>query len=247
MPAQSATQNHNPTPIVWTPEFVQRYWDWMSHHSDAYFTEAYGDAIVGVLRPHLKGRQSVLDYGCGTGFLLQRLVDAGWTGVGADSSSDSLAAVRQKLDGHRRFGGAYSIDAVLERGERFDALTSIEVVEHLPDEVLDDTLARWKQLLKPSGVVAITTPNEEQLAAEELYCPSCDHTYHRWQHVRSWSADSLSAYLNKSGFDVIEARATDFAMLSEKSALRRWSRRRSYRRHPERKFPHLVVIARLRG
>ena len=39
----------------------------------------------------------------------------------------------------------------------------------------------------------ISTPNNENLSIWNVYCPHCKHSFHRWQHVRSWTADLLAA------------------------------------------------------
>jgi 2-polyprenyl-3-methyl-5-hydroxy-6-metoxy-1,4-benzoquinol methylase len=93
-----------------------------------------------------------LDYGCGTGGLVRYLrsqaVDA--TGYEQGWCVDLL-----------RKSGVPTIDEDdFERyGERFDVVSGIEVIEHTPDPV--SVLRTIRRLLKPGGVVFMTTGNAE--------------------------------------------------------------------------------------
>jgi hypothetical protein len=59
--------------------------------------------------------------------------------------------------------------------------------------------------------LVITTPNEENLRAAEIYCPCCDHVFHRYQHVRAFSPSSLAATVRANGLVPIRTYATDFS------------------------------------
>ena len=90
------------------------------------------------------------------------------------------------------------------------------------------------------------TPNEEDLALSEIYCPQCDHAFHRWQHLRSFSSESLSQIVREYGLDVVDIYATDFARgrmpniwKSIKSIVKRLIGQK-------RRLPHLVCVARAR-
>jgi hypothetical protein len=101
-------------------------------------------------------------------------------------------------------------------------------------------------LLAPGGVIVFTTPNDEDLGASRLYCPECDHVFHRWQHIRSWSAQSLSAFLTAQGFRDVKAWTTDF---SPPVGLGAWGQvRRAFRaigNGRDTGLPHLVAAGTL--
>lgn len=235
--------------LRWTPELVARFWNHTSRNPDQYFTFVNGRGVLRRMRPFLAGRGRVLDYGCGSGHLLDLLLQAGHRAGGIDFSNDSIKAVRERFDGRRNFLGAWNLEHLLEDGRRFDAVLIVEVIEHLYDDVLDDTLDGLKRLVEPSGVIIFTTPNEERLEDKQVFCPCCEHVFHRWQHVRSWSEASLSGYLEERGFDVVAHMTTDFG-----AAFWRHNRRKrkvfqknlKYALAPATKRPHLMVVARLR-
>lgn len=237
--------------LHWTPELVQRFWNHHAAHPDHFFTLNKGPGILAELAPELEGAGTVLDYGCGGGHLLARLLEAGQRAGGVDFSSEAVEAARARFADEANFLGAWDPEACLREGRRFDVVLVVEVVEHLYDDVLDETLDRLRRLVAPGGVVIFTTPNEERLEDAEVFCPSCEHVFHRWQHVRAWSAESLGRYLETRGFRVARSFATDFgaaALAADPARRLSWKKRLRLRLRPARKRrPHLVVTARLAG
>ena len=163
------------------------------------------------LRGMLSGRKKVLDFGCGGGFLMPALSHVAGEVYGVDFSPTSVELTKQRSAEIPNFRGAWSPAEALDMGLKFDGILAVEVIEHLSDEQLAGTLEIIKRMLEPGGVVVFTTPNDEDLAASRLYCPECDHVFHRWQHVRSWNAQTLSAFLAGQGFEDVKAWTTDFS------------------------------------
>jgi 2-polyprenyl-3-methyl-5-hydroxy-6-metoxy-1,4-benzoquinol methylase len=233
--------------MEWTPERIGRFWDWQSQFPETYFTYQFGDRIVRQLHRHLVGCQAVLDLGCGTGFLLPHLARVAKSVTGADVSPDSVARANEFTTQLPNVEGAFLVDELIKRDVRFDAVLVVEVVEHLPDDDLHQLLLTARQLTKEGGVAVFTTPNEEDLRASLIYCPQSDVTFHRWQHVRSWSASSLSEHVSRYGYEVSEAYATDFRLrplLTPKGMMQRGLR---WIAGGEAKPPHLVCVARAVG
>ena len=94
-------------------------------------------------------------------------------------------------------------------------------------------------MLKRDGYLLITTPNDENLKQEYVYCPNCDSVFHRWQHVRSFNKQRIKNPLDDKGFDVLSTSTTNFAL--EKGILRR--SRLLIKKMLGHHQPHLVVIA----
>ena len=53
--------------------------------------------------------------------------------------------------------------------------------------------------IAPGGLLFLTTPFAEILAENEVYCPSCDHFFHRWQHQRSWELADIEGLMKRWG------------------------------------------------
>jgi SAM-dependent methyltransferase len=81
----------------------------------------------------------------------------------------------------------------------FDAIFTGEIIEHVSDPV--SVLQEWKRVLKPSGILILTTPNRERLLAkvegrERPYSPD---------HLRELSYRELKdEILPDAGFEVVE-------------------------------------------
>ena len=230
--------------MTWTPERVARFWAWQSRHPEQYFTYLFGDTIVRHLTPWLNGGKHVLDYGCGTGFLIPHLSERAESVVGTDLSPESVAATNDRHGGIASFSGAFTLEALRQRPERYDIITVIEVVEHLQDRELDALFVDLRDLLAPGGMAIITTPNDENLALSEVYCPATDEVFHRYQHVRSWTAETLEQRVEQSGFAVIRAFTTDLSDAGWRRPVQALLRFAERLRGGQRAAPHLVCICR---
>jgi SAM-dependent methyltransferase len=100
----------------------------------------------------------VLDIGCGEGYFLDLLKNAGIDAIGYEFTPNAAAVARGK--GHTVYTGSFP--APLEgalTGERFDALSLFQVLEHSPDPV--GFLKSARSLLRPGGLLVITLPDSE--------------------------------------------------------------------------------------
>jgi len=229
------------TPIVWDEKLVIKFWDYYSQYPELYFTYQYGGNIVDVLSEYMKPGATILDYGCGTGFIIKHFIKSGFETYGADTSSQSVDFVNRQYKGQSNFKGAYLMDDLFRLNKKFDVICVIEVIEHLTDEFLVPLIENVKKLGNPGSKIIFTTPNNEKLDDSVVYCPVCDHTFHRWQHVRSWNVQSLTSVMEKHGLKVDKCFATDFSNLPPDGMLKKM-------KHSARNFfystskPHLVAI-----
>lgn len=95
--------------------------------------------------------ESLLDVGCGRGFLLNHLADAGLTGLAGVDVYDDVAS--------ERF--AYARGDVTERlpfdDATFECVVAGEIIEHVPDP--DSLLREIRRVLVPGGTLVLSTPN----------------------------------------------------------------------------------------
>lgn len=198
------------TPMEWTPERVQRFWDYESQFPQRYFTYTRGRSLVARTKPFIERAARIVDYGCGRGYLTEHLLELGADVVAADFSPESVAVVDERFSGQRNFGGAFEVDDLEARAERFDAIFVIEVIEHLTDDALTELFERVERIAAKGAVVVMTTPNREDLAKKLVFCPACSQEFHRWGHVRSWSDESLAEYIQSRGWQVLATMVTKF-------------------------------------
>lgn len=102
---------------------------------------------------------SLADIGCGGGLLCEPLARLGATVTGIDASEENVAVARV----HAEESGleiAYrctSAEALHAEGARFDAVISMEVVEHVAE--VEGFLAACAGLVRPGGGLALATLN----------------------------------------------------------------------------------------
>ena len=195
--------------LVWTDELMERFWDGVRRTSldELSFGKLAGPQLVELLCQYLPVGATVCDYGAGGGHLARLLIDRGFPTAIYEPSRYRAANLGRDFDGVEGFLGVIAAD---DRS-RFDALIMSEVLEHLPDEVLHHTLQRARVLLADGGRLVVTAPNNENLAFGEAYCPQCNSVFHRWQHLRSFTARSLAELLERHGFSSEAIGLVDFS------------------------------------
>jgi 2-polyprenyl-3-methyl-5-hydroxy-6-metoxy-1,4-benzoquinol methylase len=233
-------------PITWDDTKVARLWDYYSRtgpYADLYFARAFGQRMLRLSALPLSQPLDVLDFGCGPGFIWEHLraLDAKWRYTALDFSADSIESLRQRASSNPNFVAAIhttTLPSSLD-SNRFDAVLLFEVLEHLDDTRLDDSLAEVQRVLKPGGRVVVTTPHAEDLTLHTRFCPECGAIYHQWQHVRSWTTTSLAERLLKHGFRPISLRTLDFSAMGVRGLLMNWLRRWFLRRSTT---PHMIAV-----
>lgn len=198
----------SPHEIDWTPLRVRRFWDWYSSNralDDTYFARHAGRALIAYVSKRIRIGAAV-DIGCGRGDLIGFLIERGFCAYGIDQSPASVEMVNKRFPFHQCFKGASVIGDSLPDNIA-DTAFMLEVVEHMDDDALGLALTEARRLLKPGGHLVLTTPNDEVLDALKIMCPDCGTVFHKMQHVRSWTADSLSEYVARFGFTKKSAEA----------------------------------------
>lgn len=107
----------------------------------------------------------VLDLGCGGGLLSEALARAGARVTAIDLAPDLIEVARLHLleSGLRVDYRLQSAEALAaEAAERFDAITCMEMLEHVPDPV--SVLHACARLLKPGGRLFLSTLNRTPAA-----------------------------------------------------------------------------------
>ena len=195
-------------PADWTAEDIASFWDWQSINASRhgqYFTASMAPGIVRFLKKNNLLKGAVLDYGCGTGYLLEQMAKEKDVDLyGLDFSADSIAASKNRT-GHnsnlKQLVLANKLPSVF-RNAQFDTITVVETIEHLQDDQLKDTFVELGRILKPGGAIFITTPFNEDLDRHLIFCPFCKSEFHHMQHMQSFSIDRLTALGKEHGFIV---------------------------------------------
>jgi ubiquinone/menaquinone biosynthesis C-methylase UbiE len=152
------------------------------------------------------GAKNILDFGCGPGSFLSVLGEAHPEihGVGVDIASPQIEFAREKV------GKAFpNIRFELLHDDRlpfpdasFDAVTCIEVVEHIHPFLAAKILSEIRRVLRPDGYVVLTTPNYRSLwpLIEFLLERASPVKYHE-QHISKFTPNSLVKFMETCGFE----------------------------------------------
>jgi 2-polyprenyl-3-methyl-5-hydroxy-6-metoxy-1,4-benzoquinol methylase len=228
--------------ITWDSATLERFWAFHSKTPQNYFSYSKSADVVRRASAYLGPKTRVLDYGCGPGFMFPHLLRAGCDVWGGEFT-EAVVGEPAKSISQPNFHGVHTIKDLVGR-QQFDAITLLEVIEHLEDAPLQEVMANIEGLLAPNGALIVTTPNDENLEDSIVYCPVSDITFHRWQHVRTWSQATLTDYLSRRGFKIEIALQVNFKDEHDKSSLLRRTARTAI--DALRKKSGLLVIARKR-
>lgn len=197
--------------IDWTADKIKRIWEYYATNPDykkSYFSYHSGENIIRYINKYIdfKKVKSVLDYGCGPGYLLKHLIKY-YEGnfYGLDFSAESVRMVEATFQNNSNFGKAICINKLPTSfmESSMDLVIAVEVIEHLNDTLLEEMIGEIYRILSPGGYVVITTPNEENLNSGKTICPECGCIFHIWQHIRVWNRSSLAATMEKSGIKTL--------------------------------------------
>ena len=106
------------------------------------------------------GGQSILDVGCGGGILSEALCTAGARVTAIDLAQDALDVAKlHALEARLRidYRAVAVEDLAVQQPAGFDAVTCMEMLEHVPDPSV--ALAAISRLVKPGGSVFVSTLN----------------------------------------------------------------------------------------
>jgi SAM-dependent methyltransferase len=145
--------------------------------------------FAGLVRPHLKPGDRVLDIGCGDGALVRTLQESSAVPMGIDLDPEGAQFVER----------TYGIPVVVAPFEtcdlaegQFDAIVATHVIEHVFEPV--EAMQKIRRLLKPEGLVVLETPNilRPKVGFRRMF--SVPHNYY-------FSPRTLCLALRRAGFD----------------------------------------------
>lgn len=207
--------------LAWAPELAK--------HNDGFPPESFeglarvevghfwfrtrNTLILWSLRKYFPGFRSLLEVGCGTGFVLAGIAQAFPAArlVGSEIYTAGLAFAAKRLPTAQLI----QMDARrLPYAEEFDVVAAFDVIEHILEDEL--VLKNLYRAVKPGGGCLITVPQHQWLwsPVDEGAC-----------HQRRYSAPELHAKIEAAGFTIV--RSTSFVtmllplMLAARLAARR--------------------------
>jgi SAM-dependent methyltransferase len=184
-------------------EFVHEQYESASYYTMAFKTKAEIDGewgfrwryILGVIQRYTAAPK-LLDVGAGNGyFVYLARTEFGMSADGLEVSTAEADYARDTF-GIELLRGDLSVVS-----ERYDVLTSFNVLEHVKEPT--KLLEQMSERLNPGGLLVVTTPN-----------PSCIHRrlrgLSRWNmvwpphHINLFTRAALQELLARQGFEVLE-------------------------------------------
>lgn len=159
-------------------------------------------------------RGKILDVGCGLGFFLEAAREKGWEVEGVEVSKHAVSYILRNLK-IRVFQG--TLESQHLPGNSFDVVTLFQLVEHLVNPL--QTLSEVKRLLKPGGLVVLTTPNQGSIVAKLLGRRWFQYKYQG--HLYFFDQKTLKILLKKADFRDISIKGDSWQFLPLKFILSR--------------------------
>jgi ubiquinone/menaquinone biosynthesis C-methylase UbiE len=152
-----------------------------------------------MLGKHVSPRATILDVGCGTGWMSETLSRQGYRVTGLDLHPDGLRATRRAIpDAMLVQGEAHHLP--LEDGS-WEAAILLDILEHVDDRAV---LRELRRVLRPAGAAIITVP-----ALPWLWSHRDEIAGHRRRYTRR----QLRQLITESGLELREMRYYQFFLL----------------------------------
>lgn len=155
--------------------------------------EARNEVIVTLLTRHFFGAETLLEIGCGTGFVLKRLRRSfpHLRLTGSDAGVEGLEMARRRLDPGVSLR---ELDARrIPFGPEFDVVCAFDVIEHIEEDEL--VLSEMRRVLSPGGGLLIAVPQHPW-----LWSIADDHGGHKRRYRRA----ELLGKARAAGFEPLE-------------------------------------------
>ncbi len=139
---------------------------------------------------------SHLDIGCGPGTFLGNF-NAAANAVGVDIAGDQIDYALNKYSS-KNISFIHIDGSILPfDDESFDVVSIVEVIEHLEWNVLDHLMNEALRVLKPSGILVLSTPNySSPWPLLEWVVNKIAHISYDEQHVTKFTPRSLRKFLS---------------------------------------------------
>jgi len=169
--------------------------DWVEGHSNNPIAHDIAKHTAQVVSMVLPEGASILDIGCGSGLLVDRLARIGYQATGLDWSEVAVEFAKSHYQGEYLLA---NVEQGLDVGRKFDCVVASHILEHLenPHEFSQSV----KGLLEPDGYLVVATPNLDWYDPKSIY--RSVSTIFDPEHVVGYSPAGLRKLLEANGYKV---------------------------------------------
>ena len=148
-----------------------------------------------IIERYVKGGRA-LDLGCATGFFLEAARERGFEPYGVEFSSFAANIAKSKF-GERAIYNGTAEQTPFAAGS-FDVITMSDFIEHVRDPAA--VLRKAKSLLKPGGIILITTPD---YATWSRTLMGRHWTHYKEEHLYYFDPRSMHFAAQEAGLSVV--------------------------------------------
>ncbi len=134
---------------------------------------------------------AILDVGCGNGAFLKYLEDNN-SNIIKTGYERSQTAIANKVCKSEIIEG--SADRIDYPDNSFDVVLALEVIEHLPFGIYENTLKELQRVAAKQIVISVPYRERHRL----IKCPYCGCSFSPYFHLRSFNEKSMKALFNSS-------------------------------------------------
>lgn len=145
------------------------------------------DIVLNIVAPHIDKQTQTIDFGCGTGIMIENLSRLGNV-TGLDFSTIALDFCKSRFNGHLVQA---NLTEELPLDTKYDVGVALDVLEHLDNDLV--ALKNMKKVLTHNGRLIITVPAFIFLwSAHDENC----------NHKRRYTRKELETLIKESGFGI---------------------------------------------
>lgn len=211
-------------------------WGYVDYEIDKAPMRPVYESIIASFSSYRPGNR-LLDIGTANGYFLDIARECGYVAEGIDINEAAI------LEGKRKGRSVKCEDLLVSdyRNESFDVVAALDLIEHLPNILLNDFVARVKDIMVKDGILVLITLDTSSWWARLLG--------KRWhailppEHVSYFNKVNIRQFLESNGFRIISIKTLHkkFSLQYIFHSLYRWQRLSFWRKFTmflERR-PHL--------
>ncbi|CAO3383401.1 methyltransferase domain-containing protein [Azospirillum argentinense] len=181
-----------------SPEHIFSDYLYFSSFSQGWLDHANAYATKMVDRLGLDERSLVVEIASNDGYLLQYFKQCGVPVLGVEPAANvAKVAVEKGIPSDVAFFGVETAERLKAEGKTADLMAANNVLAHVPD--INDFVAGFKVLLKPTGTITFEFPHLQRLIAENQF----DTVYHEhFSYLSLLAVEKVFARHGLAVFDV---------------------------------------------